>query len=56
MSDRGLCDRCDGNGYREKYREGSGIVRVRCFACHGTGRWHRSDERWPYATAPSPDR
>jgi len=48
MGDNGLCDRCRGTGQRTKYKDGSGYVKVACYACHGTGRWHRSDERWPY--------
>lgn len=57
LGDKGLCDVCRGTGYRSKrVGDDTAYSRVRCYACHGTGKWHRSDERWPYATTANPDR
>lgn len=55
MGDQGLCNICRGTGTRTK-RDPGGYRQVNCYACHGTGKWHRSDERWPYATTANPDR
>jgi len=54
VGDQGLCNVCRGSGSRRKVDDVGHYRTVICYACHGTGRWHRAEDRWPYArTGPS---
>jgi len=47
-SDSTICSACRGKGTRRRrVGDDAAYSTVRCYACHGSGRWHRWEDRWP---------